>query len=69
SDPKDNPDAVKFSEISIAEVVEKGLGVVDGAAAVIAKENKMPMLVFGLNGENSIINAANGKIDGTVVTV
>ena len=69
SDPKDNPNAVKFSEISIAEVVEKGLGVVDGAAAVIARENKMPMLVFGLNGENSIINAANGKIDGTVVTV
>ena len=69
SDPKDNPDAVKFSEISIAEVVEKGLGVVDGAAAVIAKENKMPMLVFSLNEENSIVNAANGKIDGTVVTV
>jgi uridylate kinase len=68
SDPKDNPNAVKFDEISISEVVEKGLGVVDGAAAVLAKENHMPMLVFGLAGENSILNAARGVIDGTRVT-
>ncbi len=69
SDPKKNPDAKKFDEISIEEVVAKGLGVVDGAAAVIAKENKMPMLVFGLNEENSIARAALGKINGTKVTV
>ena len=68
SDPKDNPNAVKYDEISISEVVEKGLGVVDGAAAVLAKENHMPMLVFGLAGENSILNAARGVIDGTRVT-
>ena len=68
SDPKDNPNAVKYDEISISEVVEKGLGVVDGAAAVLAKENHMPMLVFGLAGENSILNAASGVIDGTRVT-
>ena len=68
-DPKSNPNAKKFSEISISEVVAKGLGVVDGAAAVIAKENKMPMLVFGLNEKDSIIRAAGGDIDGTVVTV
>jgi uridylate kinase len=68
-DPKSNPNARKFSEISISEVVAKGLGVVDGAAAVIAKENKMPMLVFGLNEKDSIIRAAGGDIDGTVVTV
>ena len=68
-DPKSNPNARKFSEISISEVVAKGLGVVDGSAAVIAKENKMPMLVFGLNEKDSIIRAAGGDIDGTVVTV
>ena len=51
------------------EVVAKGLGVVDGAAALISKENKMPMLVFGLNEKDSIIRAAGGDIDGTVVTV
>ncbi|MEE1108519.1 MAG: UMP kinase [Lachnospiraceae bacterium] len=69
SDPKTNPNAKKFSEISISEVVERGLGVVDGAAAVIAKENKMPMLVFELDGKDSIARAAKGVIDGTVVTV
>ena len=69
SDPKSNPDAKKFAKISIGEVVERGLGVVDGAAAVIAKENKMPMLVFELDGKDSIARAAKGIIDGTVVTV
>ncbi len=69
SDPKTNPDAKKYDEISISEVVAQGLGVVDGAAAVLAKENKMPMLVFGLNEENSISRAALGEIDGTKVTV
>ena len=49
--------------------MERGLGVVDGAAAVIAKENKMPMLVFELDGKDSIARAAKGVIDGTVVTV
>ena len=68
-DPKSNPDAKKFDTISIDEVVEKGLGVVDGAAAVMAKENRMPMLVFGLNGENSIAKAARGVVSGTRVTV
>ena len=49
--------------------MEKQLGVVDGAAAVMAKENRMPMLVFGLNGENSIAKAARGVVSGTRVTV
>ena len=69
SDPRNNPDAKRFDEISIDDVVAKGLGVVDGAAAVIAKENRMPMLVFGLAGTDSIIRAARGEIDGTRVTV
>ena len=63
------PDAKKFDEISIQEVIEKDLKVVDMTASILCKENKMPMLVFGLNEENSIVNAANGKINGTRVTV
>ena len=69
SDPNINPDAKKFDEISIQEVIEKDLKVVDMTASILCKENKMPMLVFGLNEENSIVNAANGKINGTRVTV
>lgn len=68
SDPKKNPNAKKYDEISIADVVSKGLGVVDGAAAVLAKENHMPMLVFGLNEKDSIVRALHGVIDGTRVT-
>jgi uridylate kinase len=68
-DPKTHPEARKYDTISIEEVVEKGLGVVDGAAAVLAKENRMPMLVFLLDGEKSIVDAAEGRISGTKVTV
>lgn len=69
SDPKTNPDAKKFDEISINEVVERKLQVVDMAASILAMENKMPMLVFSLNEENSIVNTINGKFNGTKVTV
>ena len=68
-DPRHNPAAKRFDEISIDEVVEKGLGVVDGAAAVMAKENRVPMLVFKLDGKDSILRAAKGIVDGTRVTV
>ena len=69
SDPNVNPDAKRFDTITIDEVVAKGLGVVDGAAAVMAKENRVSMLVFKLDGRDSIERAARGDIDGTRVTV
>lgn len=68
SDPKVNPNAKKYSTISIQEVVEKKLGVIDMTASVMCMENKMPLMVFGLNEHNSIVNALSGKFDGTVVT-
>ena len=69
SDPKDNPLAKKYDEISIEEVLDKKLAVVDLTATIMCYENKMPMQVFGLNKENSIIDAANGINNGTKVTV
>lgn len=69
SDPKENPDAKKYREVTIGEVIDKKLGVVDLAASILCMENKMPMIVFGLNEENSIVNAAHGIITGTKVTV
>ncbi len=68
-DPNKNPNAKKYDEVSIDEVVSKGLQVVDLTASILAKENKMPMWVFGLNEENSIVNTMNGKFTGTKVTV
>ncbi len=69
SDPKDNPDAKKYSEVSIQEVIDKKLQVVDLTASILCMENHMPMIVFGLNEKDSIVNAAHGIITGTKVTV
>ena len=69
SDPKSNPNARKYDEVSIQEVIDKQLQVVDMTASILAKENRMPMVVFGLDGGDSIVNAAHGKITGTRVTV
>ena len=69
SDPKTNPEAKKYDEVHIQEVIDKKLAVVDLTASIMCMENKMPMLVFGLNEENSIVNAAHGKITGTRVLV
>ena len=69
SDPKTNPKAVKYEEVTIQEVIDKQLAVVDMTASILCMENKMPMLVFGLNEENSIVKAMKGEINGTRVTV
>ena len=69
SDPAKNPNAKRYDEISIQEVIDQKLQVVDMTASIIAMEQKMPMYVFSLNEENSIVKAMTGKFNGTVVTV
>lgn len=69
SDPKTNPNAVKYDEISIDEVVVKKLAAMDLTASIMCMEQKMPMLVFALEEENSIVNTVHGKFSGTRVTV
>ncbi len=69
SDPKVNPDAKKYDELSINEVIDKNLQVVDMTASIMARDNKMPMWVFDLTEENSIIKAVSGNFSGTRITV
>ena len=69
SDPKVNPEAKKYDEISIQEIIDKKLMAVDLTASIMCLENKMPMLVFGLNEENSIVETMTGTFTGTKVTV
>ncbi|MCR5256054.1 MAG: UMP kinase [Acetatifactor sp.] len=69
SDPAKNPNAKKYDVVSIDDVVANNLQVVDMTASILARDNKMPMRVFGLNEENSIVNAVKGKFNGTEVTV
>ena len=69
SDPAVNPYAKKYDELSIGKIVDDRLGVIDLAASVLAMENKMPMLLFGLNEEDSINKAVSGEKIGTKITV
>lgn len=69
SDPKINSNAKKYDEISIDDVVANNLQVVDMTASILARDNKMPMWVFGLNEKNSIVNTVKGNFNGTKVTI
>ena len=69
SDPKVNPDAKRYDELPIQEVIDKQLAVVDLTASIMCMENKMPMYVFALQEENSIVKAISGDFNGTKVTV
>jgi len=69
SDPVKNPDAKRFDVISIEDVIDRKLQVVDLAASILAMENHMPMYIFSLNEKDSIVNTVNGKFNGTRVTV
>ncbi len=69
ADPSKDPNAKKYTEVTIDEVIAKNLQVVDMTASILARDNKMPMWVFGLNEENSIINTVKGNFNGTKVTV
>ena len=69
SDPKVNPSAKKYDVVSMQEVLDQRLQVIDLTATIMCLENKMPLLVFGLNEENSIVNTVSGTFNGTKVTV
>lgn len=69
SDPAMNPAAKKYDEISIDQVIEQNLQVVDMTASILARDNKMPMWVFGLNEKDSIVGTLKGNFTGTKVTV
>ncbi len=68
SDPAVNPAAKKYEEITMKEVIDQRLGVIDLAAAILCTENHMPMMIFGLNEENSIVNTVKGVTKGTLVS-
>ena len=68
SDPKINPQAKKYDTISIQQVIDKQLAVVDLTASIMCMEHRMPMAVFSLNEPDGIANAMQGRIKGTIVT-
>ena len=69
SDPAKNPDAKRYDEVSIDEVIEKNLQVIDMTASIMCRDNKLPLLIFALKEEQSIVRTASGENTGTAVTV
>ena len=69
SDPSKNPDAKRYDEVSIDEVIEKNLQVIDMTASIMCRDNKLPLLIFALKEEQSIVRTASGEKTGTAVTV
>lgn len=67
-DPKVDPSAKRFDTISIQEVVDRKLLVIDLTASILCMEHHMPLFVFGLDGEDSIAEAVTGEFHGTRVT-
>ncbi|MEE1218960.1 MAG: UMP kinase [Ruminococcus sp.] len=68
SDPKKNPDAVKYDELSFREVLNKDLAVMDSTAASLCKDNDLPILVFSIEEPENIYKAVCGENVGTLVT-
>ncbi|MCP9763407.1 UMP kinase [Lacihabitans soyangensis] len=66
-DPRKNPDATKYDEISFDEVIGKGLKVMDMTAFTLCKENKLPIIVFDMNQENNLLRLVEGEKIGTLV--
>lgn len=67
SDPKLNPDAKKFDEISYIEVINRGLNAMDATAITLCKENGIPIIAFGLKEDHSIMRAVQGEKIGTLI--
>jgi uridylate kinase len=67
SDPKSNPDAVRFDQLTYDEFLSRGLKVADATAISLCRDNSLPVVVFNLTGEGNIARAVNGEKIGSVI--
>jgi uridylate kinase len=67
-DPRTNPDAEKLDEVTFADALQRGLRVADATAFALCMENKMPVIVFGMEPEGNILRAVQGERIGTLVS-
>jgi uridylate kinase len=68
ADPRVHPEAKKLDTLTFDEALQRGLRVVDQAAFSLCHDNKLPMVVFGMEGEGNITRALQGERIGTLVT-
>lgn len=69
ADPKKDPNAVKFDEIKYDDIIHQDLTVIDSTASTFGRDNKLPILIFGLNDPENIYRAVNGESIGTIVNI
>lgn len=69
SDPEKNENATKFDTISFADVLLKGLKVMDTTAFTLSQENELPIVVFDMNKKGNLLKIVNGQNIGTVVNI
>ena len=67
ADPKLNPNAVKYDEITYIDVLKEDLKVMDSTATAMCRDNQIPLLVFGIDDPENIVRAVKGEKIGTVV--
>ena len=67
SDPKTNPNAKKFDELSYLDVIQNGLHAMDTTAISLCMENKIPIIAFALKEKDSIVRVVNGERIGTII--
>ena len=67
SDPNINPDAKKFDTLTYQEILTRRLTIMDSTATSLCMDNNIPVIVFGIDIENSIYDAVSGKTIGTSV--
>ncbi|MET1039121.1 MAG: UMP kinase [Aeromicrobium sp.] len=67
ADPRTDPDAQKYDELTFDDALRMGLKVVDAAAFALCMENDLPMIVFGMEGEGNIARVLRGEKIGTLV--
>lgn len=67
SDPKKNPNAKKYDELTYMKVVQDGLQAMDATAITLCMENKIPIIAFALKEEDSLLKAVNGEKIGTII--
>ena len=67
ADPKQDPDAIKYDEITYLDILNKDLKVMDSTATSLCRDNKIPLIVFGINDPENIVRIIKGEKIGTYV--
>ena len=68
ADPKKDPDATRFEQVTYNDILRLGLGVMDTTAVSLCKDNNMPMMVFSMREQGNIVRVVSGEKLGSLVT-